>query len=672
MLIERNYMEFNTSQKNAISHGDGPMLLLSGPGSGKTTVLTYRIKNMVNVLGIKPDNILVITFTKAAAVEMKTRFCKLCPDTRGVTFGTFHSVFFWMLKNAYNYTAANIITESEKYSVIRDCIDRHGFRYDSQEDFAKNVVNEIGCVKSERTQAEEYQSTTMKPEDFRVVYNEYEQFLRSNGKIDFDDMLVFTYELLDERPDILKMWQEKFRYILIDEFQDINNIQYDIVKMLAGDTCNVFAVGDDDQSVYGFRGAMPSIMKRFPEDFRGTEIEYLNVNYRCSYDIVECSRRIIKNNQDRYDKNLMSSFDPGKCERVHVVKVADMPEENLKIIQRMKELNQSGIPYSDMAVIYRTNTQPRALASKMMENGVPFSMRDNIPNIFTHFLAGIIFDYMRLARGARDRRTVLRIINKPNRYISRDAFDESDVDFEKLRQHYRDKYRIVNNINVLENDLDRIGRLAPYAAVNYIRKAVGLDAYVTEYSDYRGVSPDEYMDILEEIQESAKEFLSYEGWMKYIEDYTHELAEKNRQGTYVSDSVSLATMHSAKGLEYSYVFIMDAVEEITPHKKALKDGSVEEERRLFYVAVTRAKYGLYIYIPQKVYGRKSFVSRFVQEMLMDRDLLKAGSTIVHKRYGRGVITYADDKKLCVHFDKTGENKTLSLDYTISNNLIQNA
>ena len=665
-------MEFNDSQINAIRHGDGPMLLLAGPGSGKTTVLTHRIRYMIEKHGVKADSILVITFTKAAASEMKNRFQNLCPDIKGVTFGTFHSVFFWVLRTAYNYSAADIMTEAEKYGVIRDSIERHGFKYDSQEDFARNVVNEIGCVKSDRLDVSGYDSTTMKPEDFRIVYGEYENFLRSRGKIDFDDMLVFTYELLSQRPDILRMWQNKFRYILVDEFQDINGIQYDTIKLMAGGDRNLFVVGDDDQSIYGFRGAAPSIMKRFPEDFPGTIVEYLNVNYRCSYDIVECSKRIISNNTQRYEKKLQSAFGAGNSDRVHIVKVESVTEQNRRIVERIRELNSSGISFSDMAVIYRTNTEPRALTSRLSESGIPFSMRDSIPNIFTHFLAENVFDYIKLARGARDRRTVLRIINKPNRYISRDAFDSPDVDLEALRQCYKDKYRIVNNINVLENDLERISRLAPYAAVNYIRKAVGLDAYVQEYAEYRGVSPDEYMDILEEIQESARDFLSIDGWFEYIEKYSRELKEKNRSGDLQADSVTLTTMHAAKGLEYSYVFIMDAVENVTPHKKSIKDNNVEEERRLFYVAVTRAKYGLYVYVPQKMYGRRSTTSRFVQEMLVDRSLIKAGNRIVHKRYGQGVITYADDKKLCVHFDRTGETKTLSLEYTLSNELINNA
>lgn len=664
-------MEFNDAQKRSVCHVEGPMLLLAGPGSGKTTVLTHRIRYMVHEHGVRPDNILVITFTKAAANEMKDRYHKLCPDDRGITFGTFHSVFFWILRNAYNYTGANIVTDGEKYGAIRDSIDRHGFKYDSQEDFAKNVVNEIGQVKSERIDLEKYESTTMKTEDFAVVYMEYENFLRNRGKIDFDDMLVFTYELLSERADILRMWQNKFRYILIDEFQDINTIQYETVKLLAGSSQNVFVVGDDDQSIYGFRGAAPSIMKKFPEDFPGTTIEYLNMNYRCSYDIVECSKRIIGNNHDRYEKNLCSAFKQGTSERVHIVKVENPSDQNRRIIERINELNHTGIPYADMAIIFRTNTEPRALASKLMENGIPFAMKDSIPNIFTHFLAENIFDYIRVARGVRDRGTILKIINKPNRYISRDVFDSSVVDFESVREYYKEKYRIVNNINVMENDLERIAKLAPYAAVNYIRKAVGLDSYVKEYSEYRGINPDDYMDILEEIQESARDFASFDGWFEYIQRYTEELREKNKRTKENGDAVTLATMHAAKGLEYSYVFIIDAVEGVTPHKKSLKEDNVEEERRLFYVAVTRAKYGLYVYVPQMMYGKKGISSRFVQEMLVDRNLICTGNKIVHKRYGVGVITYVDSKKLCVYFQKIGQTKTLSLEYTLNNELIKN-
>lgn len=661
-------MDFNEEQKRAVMHGDGPMLLLAGPGSGKTTVLTGRIKYMTDELGIKPGSILVVTFTKAAANEMKARFERMAGALRGVTFGTFHSVFFWILRNSYGYRVSDIVTDAEKYSVIKGSIERHGFRYDSQEDFTRTVAAEIGLVKGERLNVSGYNSTSMRPEDFAVVYGEYELFLRNRGKLDFEDMLVFTYELLSERPDVCALWQKKFRYILIDEFQDINKIQYDVVKLLAGSEKNVFAVGDDDQSIYGFRGAAPSIMKEFPKDFGGTVTAYLNTNYRCSYDIVECSRRIISNNKDRYDKALVSAFEAGRSDRVHVVKTADAMDQNRQIVEKLKTLNASGIPFSRMAVIYRTNTEPRSLSSKLSENGIPFVMKDSIPNIFDHFIARCVLDYMRVAGGLRDRAAVLRIINKPNRYIKRDALDGAEVDFEDVRRYYSSNYRVMNNINTFVNDLDRIKQLSPYAAVNYIRKGVGLDAYVREYAQYRGVKADDYVDVLDEIQDSARGYETFDGWLEYIDTYTKELYE-NKKGRRAEDAVTLTTMHGAKGLEYEHVIIMDAVEGMTPHKKSLKDENVEEERRLFYVAVTRAKYGLTIYVPKKLYGRTAEMSRFVREMLADREDLKPGSRIIHDKFGQGVITYADDKKICVYFERLNETRTLSLEYTKKNGMI---
>lgn len=661
-------MDFNEAQIKAVRHGDGPMLLLAGPGSGKTTVITHRIRYMTNELKLKPSEILVVTFTRAAADEMRTRFERLCGGGGGVTFGTFHSVFFYILRSVYGYSVSDIATDAEKCGVIKDSIERHGFRYEGQEDFVRLVAGEIGLVKGEGLDVRGYESRSMKADDFAVVYEEYELFLRNRGKLDFEDMLVFTYELLSKRQDVLDAWRRRYRYILIDEFQDINRLQYDVVKLLAGQSKNVFAVGDDDQSIYGFRGAAPSIMKSFVSDFPGAALECLNVNYRCSSDIVECSRRIIENNKDRYDKPLMSAFDPGRGERVHVIKTSDAQEQNRMIAQRLAHLNGEGIPFSKMAVIYRTNSEPRGLAAKLTERGIPFSMKDSIPNIFRHFIAVSVLDYIRASMGQMDRSIILRIINKPNRYIKREAFTDSVVSLEALREYYKESYRIVGSINTFENDLARIKGMTPYAAVNYIRKGVGLDSYVKEYAGYRGVSPDDYMDVLDEVLESAREFTTFDGWFSYIDEYTAGLYE-GKKDVRQKDAVTLATMHGVKGLEFDHVIIMDAVEGVTPHKKSVDEERVEEERRMFYVAVTRARYSLSVYVPGKLYGKKTDISRFVEEMLVDRSLIKTGGRIVHKKYGQGVITYADDSRLCVYFERLSETKTLSLSYTLKNGLI---
>jgi DNA helicase-2/ATP-dependent DNA helicase PcrA len=661
---------FNKGQIEAISHGKGPMLVLAGPGSGKTTVITHRIKYLMEKLSVKGSNILVITFTRAAANEMKDRFTQIMGSETLVTFGTFHSVFFWILRNAYNYSGSDIITEGDKYQLIRNVINKYNMSYDGQDDFAKNVISEISYVKSEMLDINSYEAKTMKNDDFKRAYEEYEVFLRTQGKIDFDDMLVFTYELLKERSDIRQMWQNKFRYILIDEFQDINKIQYCIVKMLLGKEANIFAVGDDDQSVYSFRGASPEIMLGFSKDFPDAEITLLDTNYRCSRDITESSQRIIKNNKKRYDKKIISAYTGEARERIHVVKVDGSKQENEDIARVIRSCHDKGTAFSQMAVIFRTNTEPAGLASKLMQYNIPFKMKDTIPNIYKHFVAENIMDYIKAAMGNRERSRLLRIINRPNRYISRDSLFGECVKLEEIKEYYKDKERIVQNICVFENDLNRIKVLKPYAAINYIRKAVGYDDYIKEFAAFRGVDASEYVDILEEIQDMSREFETFDEWFDYIDEYSRTVTEQARNKSSISDAVTLSTMHGSKGLEFDRVFIMNAIEGMTPHKKSVTDEEVEEERRMFYVAVTRARYGLYIYVPANMYGKKGVISRFVKEMIVDRDILKEGNKIIHKRYGEGTITYVDDKKICVYFEQSNSSRTLSIDYTMSNNLIE--
>ncbi len=660
--------EFNENQKKAIEHHTGPMLVLAGPGSGKTTVITHRVKFLIEQCRVKPENILVITYTRAAADEMKNRFEELISYRQGVCFGTFHSVFFGILRNAYHYNTSNIISEKEKYECIKSIIQNNHFCYDSQDDFLKNVLSEVSCVKCEYGNRKRYHSKNMKDEDFAVIYHEYDKYLRNHNKLDFDDMLVFTYELFDERPDILKLWQDKFQYILIDEFQDINRIQYKIMKQLAGSRKNIFIVGDDDQSVYSFRGASPDIMKEFTRDYSEMEMVCLNTNYRCSHDIVTCANRIIRNNKNRFHKKIVSAFE-GRNERIHVIPVDSQRQEHEDLTARIIDMGKKGIPFSQIAVLFRTNTEARALASKFAELGIPFKIKEAVPNVFTHFIALNIFDYIHIALGDRKRGRILSVINRPNRYISRDAFMKAEVDFDELREYYKDKQRIQNNINVFENDIKRIANLKPYTAVHYIRHACGYDDYIKEYADYRGVDVSDYMDILEEITDSAREFQSYDEWFEYIKGYGELLKEQIKQRGMIKDAVTLSTMHGAKGLEFSQVFVLNAVEGVTPHKKSLKENDIEEERRMFYVAVTRARYGLYIYTPAMMYGKSANVSRFVTEMIVDREILKEGNKIIHKRYGVGTITSVDDKRLCVLFDKMKTTKTLSIEYTMKNRLI---
>ena len=262
-------MAYNKSQIQAIAHGTGPCMVLAGPGSGKTAVIIQRTIDLIEKSHVKPENILVITFTKAAATEMKQRFLhRMGAGQSGVTFGTFHGIFFTVLKYAYHYSAANIIGEEQRYALLRDVCHSMHLQYEDEAEFFSGVFAEISKVKNERIPLESYYSSLCGEEVFRDIFKAYQSRMQKNGLLDFDDMLVYTYELFTQRKDILAMWQQKFQYILIDEFQDINQLQYDIIRMLALPENNLFIVGDDDQSIYRFRGSKPEIMLHFGEDYK--------------------------------------------------------------------------------------------------------------------------------------------------------------------------------------------------------------------------------------------------------------------------------------------------------------------------------------------------------------------------------------------------------------------
>ncbi|NMB43501.1 MAG: UvrD-helicase domain-containing protein, partial [Clostridiales bacterium] len=366
-------MKINKSQLKAIRHDKGPMLVLAGPGSGKTLVITRRTRNLIEEYKVNPSNILVITFTKAAAGEMKERFHKLTEGAgEGVNFGTFHAVFFTILKYAYNFNGSNIIRADHKYQIFKEIIQQLNLDIDDEKDFISNLMSEISLIKGERMDLDHYYSINCSDEDFKKIYKAYENQLRRANLIDFDDMLLLCYELLKERKDILALWQKKFKYILIDEFQDINQVQYDIIKMLALPETNLFIVGDDDQSIYKFRGAKPEIMLNFNKDYPNSLQVILDSNYRSTKNIVKAAANVIKNNNHRFQKNIHTNNKLGPIPEIKTFK--DLKEENEQIIKKLLKYYNSGIAYSEMAVLFRTNTQPRNLVAKLMEYNIPFNM----------------------------------------------------------------------------------------------------------------------------------------------------------------------------------------------------------------------------------------------------------------------------------------------------------
>ena len=607
-------MQFNNSQLKAVKHKTGPMLVIAGPGSGKTTVLTARIRNLIEEYSVNPANILVITFTKAAANEMKSRFNNMMGRSTNVTFGTFHAVFFMILRAAYNYSVDSIIKEDVRQNIIKQAIERSRLEPDDLNEMISNITGEISRVKTEAIDINAYYSASCPEEEFRDIYKYYVKTLKKMGLIDFDDMLLYCHELLTTRRDILAKWQQKYQYILIDEFQDINKIQYDIIKLLAKPQDNLFIVGDDDQSIYGFRGSKPEIMLNFDKDYQDTDKVILDTNYRSTGNIVSAAGKVIAHNKVRFAKNINTVNDPG--DKVDIIEFNTQAEEYEKIIDNIRKESASGGNYSDNAVLFRTNSTAAGFVRKLVEYSVPFVTRDGVPNVFEHWIARDVITYMNIAMGSRKRSDFLQIINRPKRYIGRDYLADAEISFDNLEKYYEDKNWMIERVDRLKYDILAMASMSPYAMINYLRKGVGYDGYLDEYAQSHNMQVRELYDVMDELMESARNFKTFNEWFAYIDEYGTKLRE-SYAAMDKQNAVILTTMHSSKGLEYPVVYIIDANEEITPHKKAVFAPEIEEERRMFYVAMTRAKRRLNIYYARKRYNKEIEVSRFVKEIMED-------------------------------------------------------
>lgn len=606
-------MEYNKSQQEAISHGDGPMMVLAGPGSGKTAVITGRVQSLIEKKHISPEQILVITFSKAAALEMKERFDKLNQSSpKPVRFGTFHSVFFQILRENYHYDVNNIITTSLKRRFIEEAIRDVHLQVEDISEFVEEVEKEIGKVKCEGMDINFYYSSNCPAEVFRDIFAGYEKRLREHRQLDFDDMILRTNRLLKEQPEVLAKWQRQFRYILIDEFQDINRLQYENICMLAEPENNLFIVGDDDQSIYGFRGAKPDIMLAFPKKYKNARQVVLTSNYRSSTEILGAATRLISHNKKRYKKEVEAVR--GKEEGVRITKCRNLQAENDFIAGKLLEYHEKGIDYRDMAVLFRTNMQARTLVGKLTEYNIPFYMKERLPNIFEHFIAKDMLAYLTLSQGSRERKLFLKIANRPKRYLNHDAFRTPEIDFADLYSYYHEKPWMEEYLDNFQRDLLAIRDLPPFGAIDYIRRIIGYDDFIREYAAYRGIKPDDWLLMLDDIQESARNQTTLEEWEAYIDKYKEELKEGLSKEKCNEDTVQIMTMHGAKGLEFEIVFIPDVNEGTIPYRKAVLAEDVEEERRMLYVAMTRAKTRLHMTFLKKHYHKETKPSRFLYEI----------------------------------------------------------
>lgn len=618
-------MKLNRGQDEAIKHGNGPCMVLAPPGSGKTLIVTERTRYLIEESGVRPDQILVITFTRYAAREMKERFERLTAGKNyPVTFGTFHSIFYGILKCAYGIGANNLMSEKESSVLLQEVLDQTDIEstheVEDEEELVRELLREVGMVKNGLCHLKDFHSKYLTQDEFAEVFRSYEHQKKELKKFDFDDMLVQCYALFRKKPEILQGWQKRFQYILIDEFQDINRVQYEVIRMLAAPRYNLFVVGDDDQSIYGFRGAKPELMLYMKQEFPSLRTISLTVNYRSTEFITGAAARVILHNDTRFYKRVQSFR--GRGQNVHVQEVLDEQEEAQYVTEKIQKKLDQGIKPGEIAVLFRAAVQARMISEILSEHRILFEMRDYVTNFYRHFIVKDMMAYLQLAAGKRDRSLFLTICNRPLRYLARNSMENRQVNFEDLRKFYCDKDWMLDIIDQFDVDVRMMKNMAPYAAIQYIRKKIGYDDFLKEYAKKHQISWKQLMDVMAELEERSKNFKSYDEWEIHIAKYTQELEEQQAKARKIKgereNKVQLMTIHSAKGLEFEDVFVIHANEGEIPHQKAEKKDEIEEERRLFYVALTRAKNNLCIsYITQKN-GNSIKPSRFVEELLGQR------------------------------------------------------
>ncbi|MDR1664808.1 MAG: ATP-dependent helicase, partial [Clostridiales bacterium] len=570
----------------------------------------HRALLLTSLHEIPPGEILVVTYSKAAAEQMRKRYLAL-GGNNAITFGTFHAVFFRVLRARYSYATGNVLSEDERRSAVKRML--KNLRYDLEDEFVSSVLNELSLVKNELFDLKYYHAVSVGSEDFLSIFEQYADFKRESGKIDFDDMLSLCYELFMSEPDALGAWRMRFPYIMIDEFQDINRVQYECVKLLAAPANNIFIVGDDDQSVYRFRGARPEFLLHFPKDFPDTGRVVLDTNYRSPDPVIAYANKLIAGNKIRYGKLITGTGRAGAP--VTRLTADDQNAEAVVIAEKIKALRKNGaLSFDDFAVIYRLNIQARALADAFMYANIPYQIKDEAPTVYEHWIAKDFFAFLRLGMETPVAYSadIERIINKPYRYIGK-AFllSAKKANVSPFVAYKRDaalndlqKTRIEELVFYIKACAAR----SPADAIKYIRQAVGYDQHIRDHCEYRKLNPAGLFEIADELQDAAKPFQTAAEFLEHAGKAV-EASRQNKEDR--GPSVTLTTLHSAKGLEFGTVFIAGAVDGVIPHERSKTEAELEEERRLLYVGVTRAKDALYVSATRMRYDKTVKPSRFI-------------------------------------------------------------
>lgn len=577
---------YNKEQQRAVCHYLGPAMILAGPGSGKTYTLVGRLCRLLK-LGVDPASILVITYTKDAAFSMRQRFYKaMGGKTLPVVFGTFHAVFYQILKEHYRLGADSLLSERDKPLILFPLLKK----FQISEDHMQEVLRCISLHKNGTVLDNPALPAGMKQEQFVSLFDAYEKCVESLGKLDFDDMLVKCRQLFLTHVDVLKKWQERFRFLMVDEFQDCNTVQYELIKLLAHPENNLYVVGDDDQAIYGFRGASPGIFTRFKADYPQAVQLSLEANYRSNAKIVEAAGRVIACNRERFHKALYAIQESTDSEAG--VLINGFEDHKMAYGHLCKKLLalKNKLSFNEMAVITRTNAELEMLIPYLKAHGIPYIKGNMSKGMYDHFAVQDILAYLKLAMGKKERGTLFMVMNKPDRGLSRAGFLNDEVDWEESERLYAvcGQRESAVNIKRLKAQLMLAGHMSPGLAIQFVRKGMGYDQWLRQKAGEDTETLAEWDTILDRLKKEAEGYASISDWIKSIE--TVKLQKK--AGDLLENGVRLLTLHASKGLEFTYVCILNVNEGTIPHGKLLTQTVLEEERRLFYVGMTRAKTAL--------------------------------------------------------------------------------
>ncbi len=666
------HLDLNTSQVQAVTCSLGPTIVIAGPGSGKTHVIINRINYMIHQLECLGQHILVVTFSKLAAKEMRERFLEQS-QIKSVHFGTLHSIFYRILKAAYpaQYAVSNLLSDYDKKSILQNFYLK--LEADEYEDFIDEFIKHLSLMKNQLINPKYYYPDGISKEVFYELVKQYENYKALNNRFDFDDMLVDCYHLLCNDKAVLQAVQNRYRYILIDEFQDINLVQFEIIKMLTGDKKSIFVVGDDDQSIYKFRGAKPEFLLDFKKHFASAKEFYLDVNYRSTQSILDYSMALIASNKNRYLKNLTTPNPKGSAPQLIYCK--DSKEQADRILEEIVRLKHRGERLSNMAVIFRTHLEARPIVELLITSHIPFYLRDGMISLYEQWITKDIIGYLYLAQNINLTDFAANLLNKPKRYISKTVIDkvrhqQGSFFMNLLSEEQLSEWQ-KNYIQQLLFDLQKLKELPLCTAIAYIRQNIGYDNYVADYAAYRKIPSDSLFEMMDELEESSKNFENVSAWEAFLKEISQRIKDQTPD-EFLKEAVTLTTMHGSKGLEFNHVFIINVVEGSIPHHKCNNDMDLEEERRLFYVAMTRAKSNLRFYIPAERYAKPVKCSLFIEELIHKYLALhiQKNQWISHSKLGRGrILDILEDNILKIEFIDNNIRK-IDGNYCISNGIIQ--